>query len=303
VDGTTKTKVEPPMVPATRGGSGLPSLALVDVRVQHRGEQSPGQGTEEDEAPMPTTKKPATKPATKKAATGKSTAKKPAAKKPAARTAAKTPAVKEATAERQSVQHLLARRLDDSAERLRDLGARVQDQTEDVRGRLRPFLGQARSDWEALESIVHRLGDAAGGAWGDLAAGAKEASERLEAELSTIRADLRAEAASSADAYGDALADLVDAAKVEIGRLREHASQATSDAKDEAVAAVDRAEGALEALKDSVGKTRGHAVASTEDLRRDARQLVDDLRQATSEAASRLRPNGAGETEAMPTAS
>ncbi len=80
---------------------------------------------------------------------------------------------------------------------------------------------------------------------------------------------------------------------MELRHLREQAGQVTSGARDEVAAAVERAEGALDGLKDSVATLRGHAATSTDDIREDAGQLVLDLRQATRDAAARLRPSSA----------
>ncbi len=183
----------------------------------------------------------------------------------------------------------MAEWLDDLGGRLRTLGQELDQQSAEVRTRLEPFVDQARVDWEALSAAVARLGEAAGHFWDGAAQDARAAGDRLEAELRTLGADLRAEAATSASAYRAAVADLVDSSLDQLRRLRGQAGSLGGDARNQLEQALERAEQATDRARDSLEQLRAQASVSRDGVRDDARQLIDDLRDATRDTAGRVR--------------
>jgi gas vesicle protein len=182
----------------------------------------------------------------------------------------------------------LSTQLDELGDQLIELRAKVEEQAEEARVRLDPFLDQARSDWEMARRAAERTGSAARDA---VRAASKEAESDvidLRADLATVRADLRTEMADSRETYFAALHDLVDSWRARIDELRVQADLARMEARDEGRSDVERAEHQWDELKVKADHLSDQAAEATADLRADVRRLVDDLRQTIRKVADRL---------------
>jgi hypothetical protein len=167
---------------------------------------------------------------------------------------------------------------------IKDFHIEVDLSSPDVAERYREVLDDLNVDHEAVSSFARRLGDSATDAWHEMRDAAERAHERLEGDIATAWADLRAEKATEPHEYRAAVRAQAESWRAHLDRLKLHARLGQMEARD-AVGGLDdayqRAKPELERASDAAGD-------ALEALKGPARDLVAHLRRAAKDFSRSL---------------
>jgi len=154
----------------------------------------------------------------------------------------------------------------------------------DVAERYRAVLDDLKVDHEAVGDFARRLGDSAVDTWHDVRDAAERAHARLEGDIITAWADLRAEKATEPHEYRAAVLAQAESWRTHLDRLKLHAKLGHMEARD-ALGGLDdaylRAKPELDRASDAVGD-------ALDALKAPARDLVAHLRRAAKDFSRSL---------------
>lgn len=175
-------------------------------------------------------------------------------------------------------------RIDRLNQRIEDFHMEVNLSGPDVAERFGEVVADLKADHERMAEFVHRLGESAAETWRDLRDAAERSYERLEGEVSTAWADVRADNATQPHEYREAARVQADSWRSYLDRLKLHARLGRMEARD-AAAGLDDAYQRAKPELERAGVTVGVAL---EALREPARDLVAHLRRAAKDFSREL---------------
>lgn len=175
-------------------------------------------------------------------------------------------------------------RIDRLNQRIEDFHIEVNLSSPDIADRFGAIVTDLKADHERIGEFAGRFRESAADTWHDLRDAAERSFERLEGEVSTAWADLRADKATEPHEYREAARVQADSWRTHLDRLKLHARLGQMEARDAAAGlddAYQRAKPELERAGAAVGE-------ALEALREPARDLVTHLRRAAKDFSREL---------------
>ena len=167
---------------------------------------------------------------------------------------------------------------------IEDFRIEVDLSSPDIAERYREVLADLHVDHERVDDFARRLGESATETWHEIRNAAERAHERLEGDISTAWADLRAEKAVEPHEYRAAVRAQAESWRTHLDRLKLHAKLGQMEARD-AVGGLDdayqHAKPELERASDAVGD-------ALDALKAPARDMVAHLRKAAKDFSRSL---------------
>lgn len=167
---------------------------------------------------------------------------------------------------------------------LEDFHVDIDLSSPDVAERFREVAAELREDRERVAAFAERIRESAGEAVHELRDAAERAIERLEGDVSTARADLRAELAADPAEYREAAQAQAETWKAHLERLRLHAKLGEMEARD----TFTELEGAYERAKPELERAGEVAADTFHALKSQVSGVVAHLRKAARDFSKSL---------------
>lgn len=177
-----------------------------------------------------------------------------------------------------------AERIDRLNQAIEDFHVEVDLSGPDVAERFREVLADLEGDHERIGQFARRFGESATETWLDIRDAAERAHDRLEGEIATAWADLRADSASDLHEYQDAARAQADSWRAYLDRLKLHAKLGQMEARF----AVEKLDHAFQSAKPELERAGGAAGEALEALKEPARDMMIHLRKVARDFARAL---------------
>lgn len=177
-----------------------------------------------------------------------------------------------------------AERVDRLNEAIEDFHMEVDLSRPDVAQRFSEVLADLRVDHERIGAFARRFGESATDTWLDMRDAAERAHDRLESEIATAWADLRADNASELHEYQDAAQAQADLWRAHLDRLKLHAKLGQMEARF----AVERLDKAYQRAKPELERAGDAAGDALEALKEPARDMLTHLRKVAKDFSRAL---------------
>ncbi len=175
-------------------------------------------------------------------------------------------------------------RIDRLNQRIEDFQIEVDLSSPDVAERFREVVIDLRADQERIGEFARNVRESATSTFHEVRDAAERSYERLEGEVATAWADLRADKAMEPQEYRAAVHEQAESWRTHLDRLKLHAKLGQMEARDAAAGLDDAYQRARPELE-RAGEAAGDAL---EALKEPARELMAHLRRAAKDFSRHL---------------
>ena len=162
---------------------------------------------------------------------------------------------------------------------IEDFHIEVDLSSPDIAERYREVLADLHVDHERVDDFARRFGESATETWLEIRDAAERAYDRLEGDIGTAWADLRAEKAVEPHRYRAAVRAQAESWRTHLDRLKLHAKLGQMEARD----ALGGLDDAYQAAKPGLERASDAAGDAIEAVKEPARDLVAHLRKAAKD--------------------